>query len=60
VDAVGQIRPDAPPVQLYNLRTDLCQRFNRAAAEPARCAAMRARFDALAPRPKTKKAASAP
>jgi hypothetical protein len=34
VDAQGQIKPGAPPAQLYNLRDDLRQATNRFADEP--------------------------
>lgn len=44
IDAEGQIRPDAPPEQLYDLATDLRQRTNLAGKEPERLLAMRKRF----------------
>lgn len=47
VDAQGKIKPEAPPVQLYNLATDLPQTTNVAARESARAAAMEKRFEDL-------------
>ena len=46
-DAQGKIRPGAPPVQLYNLATDLPQATNLASKEPARTAAMKKRLEEL-------------
>jgi len=36
----GKLRPNAPPVQLYNLSTDIHQRQNLAVTEPEKTAAM--------------------
>lgn len=55
VDAAGRVKPGAPAAQLYNLDDDLRQAVNRAADEPARCEAMKARLKALGIRPKAKK-----
>ena len=44
IDEHGQVKPDAPPEQLYNLATDLRQRKNLAVEQPERVRAMRARF----------------
>jgi arylsulfatase A-like enzyme len=52
VDAHGKIKPEAPPVQLYNLATDPGQTTNAAAAEPQRAAAMQKRLVELTARPK--------
>jgi len=40
VDEQGRIRPNAPPVQLYNLATDLFQRWNLAVNYPQRVEAL--------------------
>ena len=40
----GKLRPNAPPVQLYNLQNDIRQGENLAQKEPARTAAMRMRL----------------
>jgi arylsulfatase A-like enzyme len=47
IDAQGKVKPDAPAVQLYNLKADPGQAKNQAAAEPERAAAMAARLEAL-------------
>lgn len=52
VDAQGKIRPAAPPVQLYNLATDLRQATNVTAGEPQRTAAMQKRLETLCAKPK--------
>lgn len=44
IDEHGQIKPDAPRAQLYNLATDLRQRKNVAPEEPKRVEAMHARL----------------
>jgi arylsulfatase A-like enzyme len=48
IDEHGQIKPDAPPEQLYNLATDRRQRKNLALEQPERLRAMRARLLELA------------
>ncbi|HUT88997.1 MAG TPA: sulfatase-like hydrolase/transferase [Thermoguttaceae bacterium] len=68
VDDAGRVKPDAPPVQLYNLATDPGQATNLAASEPQRAAAMQQRLaeliarpkPAAKPRPKPKPAANDP
>ena len=47
VDEHGQIKPDAPAEQLYNLGDDVNQHTNLAAAQPERLKAMRERFQVL-------------
>lgn len=47
VDDEGQIKPDAPSVQLYNLSDDLPQRQNVVAQHPDIAARMQARMDEL-------------
>jgi arylsulfatase A-like enzyme len=44
VDSAGNIKPDAPAVQLYNVATDPGQATNMAADEPQRAAAMQKRL----------------
>ena len=48
IDEHGQIKPGAPPEQLYNLATDLRQRKNLAVEQPDRVREMRAPFLELA------------
>ena len=47
VDEHGQIRPDAPPTQLYDLSKDLAQTTNVARDHPGRVRTMQARLEAL-------------
>ena len=47
VDENGQIKPGAPPEQLYNLSSDMGEHTNLAASQPDRLKAMRERFQAL-------------
>lgn len=50
VDAQGQVKPDAPPAQLYNLRDDLPQTTNRFRDEPEITKRLAARLDELLPK----------
>lgn len=50
VDAQGQVKPDAPPAQLYNLRDDLSQTTNRFRDEPEITKRLAARLDELLPK----------
>jgi arylsulfatase A-like enzyme len=54
VDARGQIKPDAPPVQLYNLHDDLRQATNRFSTEPETAKRLAARLTELMPKRKAK------
>jgi hypothetical protein len=47
VDSAGNIKSDAPPIQLYNLARDPRQTTNIAIAESQRAAAMQKRLHAL-------------
>jgi len=60
VDAEGRVKPDAPPVQLYNLARDPGQKTNLARQEPQRAAAMQARLAELTARPKPSAKTPAP
>ncbi|HPA18418.1 MAG TPA: arylsulfatase [Verrucomicrobiae bacterium] len=53
IDAQGQIRPGAPPFQLYDLRTDPGQASNLTAQEPHRAERMRKRLEELIPKPRS-------
>jgi hypothetical protein len=53
IDAQGQIRADAPPFQLYNLRTDVGQASNLATQEPHRAEQMRRRLEDLISKPRS-------
>jgi arylsulfatase A-like enzyme len=48
IDERGQVKPGAPPEQLYNLATDPRQGRNLAVEQPGRVRAMQARFRELA------------
>jgi arylsulfatase A-like enzyme len=52
IDVDGQIRPEAAPVQLYNLADDRDQHTNVATKEPERAQAMKKRLEQLLARPK--------
>ncbi len=54
IDEHGQIKPDAPSDQLYDLSTDLAQTKNLSREQPERAAAMRARVEALTGKIKSK------
>ena len=47
MDARGQIKPDAPQAQLYNLKDDLPEHTNVIAQHPDIAARMQARMDEL-------------
>jgi hypothetical protein len=47
IDGKGQIKPDAPPDQLYDLAHDIGEAHNLMLDQPERAAAMRARMDEL-------------
>jgi hypothetical protein len=47
IDENGQIKPNAPKEQLYNVSSDLSQKTNVAASEPDRLAAMRKRLSEI-------------
>jgi arylsulfatase A-like enzyme len=47
VDSAGAIKPNAPPVQLYNLAVDPDEAVNIATTEPLRAAAMQKRLQEL-------------
>ena len=49
VDPQGQIKPGAPPEQLYNLGTDLPQSTNIVTQEPSQTTAMKNRIQELVP-----------
>lgn len=52
VDEKGRIKPEAPPVQLYHLESDLGQTTNVSTSEPQRVEAMQKRLSKLTFRPK--------
>ncbi len=54
VDEHGQIKPDAPKEQLYDLSKDLVQSKNIALEHPERVASMRARLETLTGKGKAK------
>ena len=47
IDATGQVKPDAPLAQLYNLKDDLSQQHNVIAGAPGHRRRMQARLDEL-------------
>jgi arylsulfatase A-like enzyme len=47
IDENGQIKPDAPPDQLYNLAEDVSEAHNLTREYPDRATAMHARMHAL-------------
>ena len=49
IDAQGNVKPDAPAAQLYNLRDDLPQSTNRFRDEPATARRLAARMAELLP-----------